>query len=121
MSKKILIIEDEKPIARAMELKLKKAGFDAQIASNGEDALKILQKDSFDLALLDLVMPKVDGFGVLEEIKNKKIKIKIVVTSNLSQDNHIKKAKELGAIDFLIKSDTSIVEIVNKVKSVLGQ
>jgi DNA-binding response OmpR family regulator len=121
MSKKILIIEDEKPIAHAMELKLKKAGFDAQIAINGEEAIKLLEEDNFDLALLDLVMPKMDGFGVLEEVKKKKIKIKIMVTSNLSQSDDIKKAKDLGAVDFLIKSDTSIVEIVDKVKSILGQ
>ncbi len=118
--KKILIIEDERPIAHAMELKLKKAGFDAQIAPNGEEAVKILEKGEFDLALLDLVMPKLDGFGVLEEVKNKKIKTKIIVTSNLSQDDDIKKAKSLGAIDFLVKSDTSIVGIVERVKSVLG-
>jgi len=61
----------------------------------------------------------VDGFGVLKHIKDKKIKTKIVVASNLSQEGDRKKAKELGAIDFLVKSDTPIANIVKKVKGYL--
>ena len=70
--KKVLIIEDEKPIARAMQLKLQKSGIEAEVAANGQIAMEKLESQKFDLALLDLVMPKVDGFGVLEEIKRKK-------------------------------------------------
>lgn len=120
MAKKVLIVEDEKPMARALELKLKKEGLDAQAVFNGEQALEILEKDAIDLVLLDLIMPKMDGFALMEEIKNKGIKTKILVTSNLSQVSDYKKAEDLGAAGFFVKSDTSIIEVVKKVKENLG-
>ncbi|HMB65949.1 MAG TPA: response regulator [Patescibacteria group bacterium] len=116
---KILIIEDEKPIAKALTLKLKKEGLESQVAANGQEALDLLDKEKYGLLILDLVMPKMDGFDFLEEIKKKNIDIPIIVSSNLSQDDDIKKAKELGASDFLVKSDTSIADVVQKVKDML--
>lgn len=116
---KILIIEDEKPIARALNLKLKKEGLEPQIAPNGQEALELLEKEEYNLLILDLVMPKMDGFDFLEEVQKKNIKAPIIVSSNLSQDDDIKRAKELGASDFLVKSDTSIANVVKKVKKML--
>ena len=113
---RILIAEDEKAIAKALSLKLTHEGFEAEIASNGMDAVDLLQKGKFDLLLLDLIMPQLDGFGVLKAIKDKGIKTPVIITSNLSQEEDITKAKELGAIDFLIKSDTPVAEIVKKIK-----
>jgi DNA-binding response OmpR family regulator len=117
--KKILIIEDEKPIARALELKFIHAGFSAQSVINGEEGIALLQKNTFDLVLLDLVMPKMDGFHVLEQIKELKLNTPVIILSNLSQAEDEKKAKQLGARDFFIKSNIPIANIVERVKNIL--
>ena len=83
MSKKILIAEDEKPMARALELKLNNSGFEAKAVYDGSEAMAELEKTKYDVMLLDLMMPVMDGFEVLEKIKKKKIKIKILVSTNL--------------------------------------
>jgi len=114
--KKILVAEDEKAIAKALELKLKHEGFSVKLALNGKEALDILSKEKFDLVLLDLMMPKLDGFGVLDGLKNIQNKTPVIVVSNLGQEEDKKRVKSLGAIDFLVKSDTPVAEIVNKIK-----
>lgn len=115
MAKTVLICEDERAISKAMQLKLQKEGFEVTQAFNGEEAIKILSEKKFDLVLLDLLMPKVDGFAVLEELKKQGSKQKVIVTSNLSQEEDKKRATELGAVDYLVKADTSISAIVEKV------
>jgi len=114
--KKILIAEDERPMARALELKLSHEGYDVTYAANGQEALDFLKKDKFDIILLDLMMPKVDGFGVLEEMKAKKMKIPVIILSNLSQVEDEERAKKMGAKDFFIKSNTPIANIIDYVK-----
>jgi DNA-binding response OmpR family regulator len=118
--KTILVVDDEKPLAKALELKLAKSGFTVKVAFNGEEAIAILTKENIDLVLLDLVMPKVDGFAVLTEMKKLDKHIPIIVTSNLSQEEDVKKAKELGALDYLVKSDTSLSFIVNYIQTALN-
>jgi len=113
---KILIAEDERAIAGALNLKLSHEGFETRVVLNGRDAVDSLEAENFDLMILDLIMPKLDGFGVLTEIKSKGIKIPVIVASNLSQNEDVTKAKELGAIDFFIKSDTPVAELVEKIK-----
>ncbi len=119
MNKKILIVEDEKTLARALELTLTHAGFDTHLAYNGEDAVKFLEQEPFDLILLDLIMPKMDGFTVLTILKEKKIKTPVLVLSNLSQQNDIKHAEKFGAKEFFIKSNTPIATIVERVRKLL--
>lgn len=114
--KKILIAEDEKPMANALGLKLRSAGFEVELVYDGESAVSAAQSSRFNLIILDLVMPKKDGFFVLEELNRLKIAAKVIVSSNLSQEEDIKRAKELGASDYFIKSDTTLAEIVEKVK-----
>lgn len=111
--KKILIIEDEKPMAKVLGLKLSHAGYETKIANDGEEGLKILENESFDLIFLDLIMPKMDGFETLGAIKEKQIKTPVVVLSNLSQEDDEKKAKELGAAGFFIKSNTPMSTIAD--------
>ncbi len=118
---KILVIEDEKAIARALELKLKKAGFDAKRVSNGKEGIDILEEEKYDLILLDLVMPIMDGFATLKELKKRNIKTPVIILSNLSQESDEKKARELGAKDFFIKSNTQISFIVDKVKQFIDK
>ncbi|MDP1689949.1 MAG: response regulator [bacterium] len=118
-SKKILIIEDEKSLARALELKLTHAGFEAKVVFNGEDAIELLQKESYALILLDLIMPKMDGFTVLAILKVKKIKTPVMILSNLSQEQDERRAKEFGAKEFFIKSNTPIATIVERITELL--
>lgn len=117
--KKILIAEDDKPMSRAMELKLSKAGFQVKVVFNGEEALQLLEGENFDLIISDLMMPKLDGFGILAALKEKDIKTPIIITSNLSQSEDEKKAKEMGARDYFVKSNTPIIKIVDYVKKIL--
>lgn len=120
-NKKILVAEDEKPLAKALQLKFEKAGIEVVTVFNGKDVFNELEKSDFDLILLDLMMPEMNGFAVLEEIKKKEIKIPVVITSNLSQEEDIKHSKELGAKEYIIKSNTPIIEIVDKVKQILSR
>lgn len=120
MGKKILIIEDEKPMANALSLKLRSAGFETVLVYDGETAISTLQQSPFDLIILDLILPKKDGFFILGELKKLKIAAPVIVSSNLSQNEDIKRSIELGARDYFIKSDTTLAEVVEKVKQALG-
>lgn len=115
--KKILIAEDDHFLAKVYQAKFSKAGFEIQMAKDGVEALEILAKFVPDLILLDLVMPRKDGFAVLSELKKSDQwkKIPVIVTTNLSQPEDKEKVKAMGASEYIIKSDVSIAEIVEKV------
>jgi len=117
---KILIAEDEKPMAKALEIKLNKAGFETTVVFDGVSALNELKANKYDLLLLDLMMPNKDGFSVLNDITENKIKVPVIVSTNLNQKEDIDKAMSLGAKDYFVKSDTTIAEVVEHIKKVLG-
>ena len=114
-SSRILIAEDEKSIARALELKLSHEGFAVTCVSDGASALEVLKREKFDLILTDIVMPKVDGFGVLEGVKKQGITTPVIVMSSLSQKDDEKRVRELGAKDFFLKTDMPVSMIVDRV------
>ncbi len=116
--KLVLIAEDDKYISIAYKDGLSRAGFDVIIAMDGVEAITKINSDKPDLILLDLIMPIKNGFEVLDEIKKdpKINKIPVIVLSNLGQDTDISKGKELGAVDYLIKSDFSMKEVIEKLK-----
>lgn len=116
-NKSILIVEDEKPLAHALELKLKNEGFTTLIASNGQEALDALKAQDYNVMLLDLMMPTMDGFQVLQQIKEMGKNPTVFVLSNLSQPEDEEKVLALGAKKFFIKSDTSLSTIVDEVKN----
>jgi DNA-binding response OmpR family regulator len=117
---RVLVMEDDPFLKSVYEVKLENEGFEVKIAGNGKEGVDIYDKFKPDIILLDLIMPEMDGFAVLEELKQKKkIKTPIVVLSNLGQEEDVAKAKELGAVDFLIKASTQINAVVEKVKSIL--
>ena len=120
MSKKILIAEDEVSLSKALSLKLANLGFEVVLAEDGAQALEFLKSQTFDLILLDLMMPKLDGFGVLAEKKNWKSQPVVFVNSNLSQQVDKYKALESGADQFLVKSDVSLKELVEKINQALA-
>lgn len=114
--KKILIVEDEHPLAHALELKFTHEGYDVTIAGDGESGLKLANAETFHMILLDLIMPKLDGFGFLEQLKKK---VPVIVLSNLGQDEDKERAENLGAKGYYVKSNTPITEIIKKVTSLL--
>ncbi len=118
--KKILITEDERSYANALSLKLKNAGYEVLIAENGVKATEILKEERFDLIFLDLIMPEMNGFGVLEFIKEQGIETTVIVFSTLSQDVDIDRAFEMGATDFINKSDIAISDVLLVAKKYLN-
>ncbi len=118
--KHILIVEDEVPMAEALDFKLKQAGFATTVANDGAVAIEAVRSTAFDLILLDLILPKVDGFGVLEEIRKRKIKAPVLILSNLSQQDDINRALGMGAKDFLVKTNIQISDFIERVKKELG-
>lgn len=117
--KRLLIVEDERPLAHALELKFAHEGFETHVAVDGEAALSEIKGGKFDVILLDLIMPKMDGFTLLEEIKNKKLNAPIIVLTNLGQQEDQDRAQKLGAKGYFVKSNTPIADIVKHVKAVL--
>jgi DNA-binding response OmpR family regulator len=115
----ILIVEDERPLAHALELKFGNEGFDTKTCTNGLEALEEATKNKYDMILLDLIMPQMDGFTFLEEMKAKKKKAKVIILSNLGQDEDRIRAKELGAVEYFVKSNTPITNIIKSVKAAL--
>lgn len=120
MSKRILVAEDERAIAHALTLKLEKGGHTVTHVSTGKEALEKLTSESYDLAVLDLMMPGGDGFSVLEGLKAKGSTVPIVVTSNLGQEEDQVKVLAYGVKKYFVKSDTPINAIVDEINAILG-
>lgn len=115
--KKVLIVDDEKSVARAMASKISGAGFDIKIVNDGVAALAELDHEHYDLMFLDMIMPDLDGFHVLEAVKARGIDIKIIITSHLAQDEDMNRAKLFGVVDYFVKFKTPVKDIVDKVKT----
>lgn len=118
---KILVVEDDFFLIKVMQTKLVNEGYQVEIAADGVLALEALKRFAPDLILLDLVMPRKDGFEVLEELSHDKklAKIPVIVLTNLGQDSDVDRVKVYGVKDYLVKSDISIDAVVEKVRSVL--
>mgnify|MGYP001118483717 CR=1 FL=1 len=114
--KRVLIVEDEKPLAHALELKLQHEGILTAVAGNGEECLKLLGEQQFDVVLLDMMMPVMDGFQVLQEINKRQVRPTVFVLSNLSVHDDQTKVLALGAKKYFIKSDTPLSVIVDEVR-----
>lgn len=121
--KKILIVEDDEFLSNAYRVKLTKSGFETQQAMDGEQVFTKLQTFTPDLIILDLVIPKKDGFEVIKELKaNEKWKtIPIIVISNLSQQEDMKKILDLGVSAYLLKISMSLEQIIKKINEILAK
>lgn len=121
--KKILVVEDDQFLINVYRIKLQKAGFKIIIAIDGAEALEKIKSQNFDLVILDLIIPKIDGFGVLTEIRSqeKYKKMPILVASNLGQMEDLNRAMKLGANDFVVKSDTSLDILIEKIKQLISK
>lgn len=119
-NKMVLIVEDDQVLLRVLYLFLKRrSGYTIATASDGDTALKMAQRLKPNVILLDLIIPKMDGFSVLKSLKaDPKMKdIPVVVLSNLGDTGDIDKAKDLGAIDYFVKANTDLSVILEKIKN----
>ncbi len=117
----VLIVEDEDFLIRTLEDNLTAEGYTVDVAKDGKEAIEKIKKKKPGLILLDILMPKSDGFYVLEERKNNpewKL-IPVIILSNLGEDTTIKRAMEMGADDYFVKSQHPIEEVIERVKEYL--
>ncbi len=120
---KILFIEDEIALQKTFREFLEKKGFKIISALNGEDGFNLAKTQGPDLILLDLILPKMDGFQVLKALKERENtkNIPVIVLTNLEKIDDIDKALFSGATNYLIKANYSLEELATKIKQVLGE
>ena len=114
MSTKILLAEDELTLAHILKLKLTNGGFDVTVVTNGRELIGEFPRKKYHLVITDLIMPDMNCFEALEKLQAKKHHVPILVISNLGQKEDVDKAISLGATEFLIKTNVSINDIVEK-------
>jgi len=119
----ILVAEDDKMYAKVYQNKLTKEGYTVTVVSNGTEAIKMAKEIHPDLILLDLIMPEMDGFEVLKKIKEDPVTkdVKVVVMSNLGQDSDIIRAKALGSVDYFVKANVSIMDVMTKIRTYVDE
>ncbi len=120
--KRILFVEDDDALASVYEIRLIAEGFQVKRVANGEDALAAAINFKPDLVLLDVMMPKVSGFDVLDILRNtpETANLKIIMLTALSQSSDKKRAQELGVDDYLVKSQVVISDVIARIKQMLG-
>lgn len=116
---KILLVEDEETLVKVLREKLEKKHFTVEVAADGEEALPAVKRFNPDLIILDIILPKKNGMDVLKELKkDSELKhIPVIMLSNLGEDENIKDALEIGAVDYLVKVQhpiNEIIEVINR-------
>ncbi len=121
-SKRVLLVEDDDSLANIYTTRLEAENFSVKRVNNGEDALAAALEYRPDLVLLDVMMPKVSGFEVLDILRNtpETANLKILILSALGQDGDRERAAQLGADDYLVKSQVVIEDVVTKIRHHLG-
>ena len=120
MNKKIFLVEDDLFLGKLSRKKFELAGLNVQFFDDGLEVASQVKKENPAVIVLDLVMPKKNGFQVLEEMSRLKYQIPVVVATNLGQAEDLKRVRELGAKDYFIKSEVSIKDLVNKVATIMA-
>lgn len=117
----VLIVEDEEAISRALKdwMKQSQEGFEVVAVIDGKEALEKVSVEHFDLILLDIVMPKMDGWQFLDAIKEKKIETKIIILTNLDSDVDKVRARSFGITDYFIKNDTTLAMLEKRIREVI--
>ena len=121
-SRKVLVAEDDRFLRRAAEATLRRHGFNVMTACDGEEALRLARQEFPDIILLDLIMPKLQGFDVLRELKQDPTtsSIPVIILSNLGQEQDSKVATEMGAVDYWVKANIGPGEMAKRVEALLG-
>lgn len=122
-TKKVMLIEDDRFLSSLIKARLEKDGIAVAQSFDGEDAIKHLPDERPDLVILDLIMPKVNGFDVLKAISLMPglERTPVVIVSNLAQDSDIEKARQLGAKEYFIKVKISIDDLIEKIEALVKQ
>ena len=120
-TRRILVAEDDRFLRKAAEMALKRRGYTVLTAADGEEALRAARSVLPDLILLDLIMPKLNGFDVLQALKKDAptAHIPVIVLSNLGQDRDVQQAMDAGAAAYFIKTDLSVQALVQRVEDAL--
>jgi DNA-binding response OmpR family regulator len=123
LNKKILVVEDESPLRRALHDKLQLEGYTVLEALNGEEGLEIALREHPDLILLDVIMPKMDGLTMLKKLRENDWgkKVKIILLTSISDDVEVAHEVKKGAYDSLVKSDTKMKEVVDRIRERLNE
>ncbi len=118
MAKKILIIEDETALLYALQSQLSSEGYKTFVADDGEDAWKIIEQENLDVIVLDIILPKINGWQILKQLKlqDETKDIPVIIISNLSDEASQKRGIQLGAKDYLAKVNFSVSQLVDKIK-----
>ena len=121
-ARRVLLAEDDRFLRRAAEARLRRHGLEVLTAADGEEALRVARAEPLDLILLDVVMPKLEGFEVWKLLKEDEAtaRIPVIILSNLGQDRDVAQAKALGAIAFLVKAHLSLQDLVDRVDAALA-
>ena len=119
---RILLAEDDRFLRKAAAARLKQAGYDVVPAADGEEAIRLARTEAPDLVLLDLIMPKLQGFEVLRRLKADPVTaaIPVVVLSNLGQDRDVEQAMQDGAVTYYIKANLSLQELADRIEHILA-
>lgn len=120
-AKKILVVDDEELVIKALTEKLSTQGFIVSVAKDGEEALLKVSQALPDLILLDIIMPKLDGISVLKRLKENDTtkNIPVIILTNLYEDKRVVEQLESGGTDYLVKVEHTLPDIINKVRSKL--
>lgn len=120
--KKILLVEDEPILSNILRQRLEGENFRVIMARDGSEAVKFLREEKPDLILLDIILPKMSGFEVMEEMKEDPTiqSAPVVVVSNLGQSSDVEKAQKFGAVGYFVKAQLSIDDLISKIKEFLG-
>lgn len=122
-NQKILLVEDDEALAEMYTMRLKAEGFEVEHVANGEDALSAAVKYHPELILLDVMMPKISGFDVLDILRNtpETANMRIIMLTALSQPKDRERAESLGVDDYLVKSQVVIADVIERIKHHLGK
>ena len=120
--KRILLVEDDDALANVYVTRLQVEGFDVRRINNGEEALATVMAYKPDLVLLDIMMPKVSGFDVLDRLRRtpETAKTKVIMLTALSQESDRARAEQLGVDDYLVKSQVVIADVIDRIRQHLA-
>lgn len=118
---KVLLVEDDQMIVEMYKLRLEEGGFEVFVTDKGSEAIEIAGKEHPDIILLDIILPEIDGFAILQSIKAESStkKIPVVMLTNLSQESDQQKGTQLGAVGYFVKAQHTPADIMTEIKKIL--
>lgn len=119
---KVLLVEDDSMILDMYKMRLEEEGYLALATDKGSEAIALAQKEQPDIILLDVILPEIDGFSILQALKNDSStrNIPVLLLTNLGQESDQQKGQKMGAADYFIKSQHTPVEVIKKIKQLIN-